>query len=68
MLRLFDWEKTSDVIFATNDAVAGKKIDEIWIHNQSGASYPLDHFPRCEESRRSKKFGWSAYDAQMRFK
>jgi hypothetical protein len=29
MLLVFDREKTSDVIFATNDAVAGEKIDEV---------------------------------------
>jgi hypothetical protein len=27
LLVVFDGEKTSDVIFASNDAVAGKKID-----------------------------------------
>jgi len=29
MLLAFDREETSDVIFATNDAVAGEKIDEV---------------------------------------
>jgi hypothetical protein len=28
MVLAFDREETSDVIFAANDAVAGKKIDE----------------------------------------
>ncbi len=60
LLVVFDGEKTSDVIFAANDAVAGKKIDEFGFTMRVVPLIPFITFQEVKEAvvpRNSTRIG-----------